>query len=505
MAWGKLGSTTASATTDEVSSGTITANDIINNVYHVIKTGTANTRRRFNNDTGSNYASRSHVLNNEGTQINQTSIFTHADTSGNGFGISYIVNISGEEKLMIGQEVSNGSNGAGTSPKTYEGVGKWTNTSAQITEVDLLNTDSGGFLTGSNLSVLGSELTPTATIPAIPALVKSLSGTGGWKELARTTLGSTADEITVSSLPDKRYYMYLLDCQSSGGVANQFRLGSGSVDTGSNYAIRRSTNGGTDATHVNATYCNFTWNDGSENSFSIGSISNLASKEKLFTAQCVRGSTAGAGTAPARSEGVGKWTNTSNPLDTVNTYNIDTGDFASGAELVVLGWDPADTHTTNFWEELASVELGGTASEISSGTITAKKYLWVQVFIIANASVNDKIRFNNDTASNYAVRYSSNGASDATATSQDNLNPSFNTSATNKFLNYFIINNSATEKLLTGHIVNDGGAGSANDPDRVEFVGKWANTSAQITEVDIYEDGGGSFDTGTIMKVWGSD
>ena len=162
MAWGKLGSTTASATTDEVSSGTITANDIINNIYHVIKTGTANTRRRFNNDTGSNYASRSHVLGTEGTQINQTSIFTHADTSGNAFGVSYIVNISGEEKLMIGQEVSNGSNGAGTAPKTYEGVAKWTNTSAQITEVDLLNTDSGGFLTGSNLTVLGSEVTPAA-------------------------------------------------------------------------------------------------------------------------------------------------------------------------------------------------------------------------------------------------------------------------------------------------------------------------------------------------------
>tara|TARA_R110002096_G_scaffold102543_1_gene226375 strand:+ start:541 stop:1122 length:582 start_codon:yes stop_codon:yes gene_type:complete len=162
MAWGKLGSTTASGTTDELSSGTITGNKIINNIYHVIKTGTANTRRRFNNDTGSNYASRSHVLGTEGTQINQTSIFTHADTSGNAFGVSYIVNISGEEKLMIGQEISNTSSGAGTAPGRYEGAGKWVNTSDQITEVDLLNTDSGGFLTGSNLTVLGSEVTPAA-------------------------------------------------------------------------------------------------------------------------------------------------------------------------------------------------------------------------------------------------------------------------------------------------------------------------------------------------------
>ena len=196
MAWGKLGSTTASATTDEVSSGTITANEIINNVYHVIKTGTANTRRRFNNDTGSNYASRSHVLNNEATQINQSSIFTHADTSGNGFGISYIVNISGEEKLMIGQEVSNGSNGAGTAPKTYEGVAKWTNTSAQITEVDLLNTDSGGFLTGSNLSVLGSDMTPAAAIPALTNVQDNSIFVE--KSTAKRYWGSLASETTAS-------------------------------------------------------------------------------------------------------------------------------------------------------------------------------------------------------------------------------------------------------------------------------------------------------------------
>ena len=157
MAWGKLGSTTASGTTDEVSSGTITANKIINNIYHVIKSGTANTRFRFNNDTGSNYAGRSHVLGTEGTQINQTSIFTHADTSGNALGVHYIVNISDEEKLMIKHEVSNTSSGAGTAPGRHEGVAKWVNTSAQITEVDLLNTDSGDFLIDSNLSILGTD------------------------------------------------------------------------------------------------------------------------------------------------------------------------------------------------------------------------------------------------------------------------------------------------------------------------------------------------------------
>ena len=135
----------------------------------------------------------------------------------------------------------------------------------------------------------------------------------------------------------------------------------------------------------------------------------------------------------------------------------------------------------------------------------AKKYLWLQVYIIASGSVNNKIRFNNDRASNYAFRYSGNGATDATEASQDNINVSYNTSATNKFLNYFIINNSATEKILDGTTVSQNTAGAGNATDRVQAVGKWANTSAQITEIDVFESGAGSFDTGTIMKVWGSN
>jgi hypothetical protein len=76
-----------------------------------------------------------------------------------------------------------------------------------------------------------------------------------------------------------------------------------------------------------------------------------------------------------------------------------------GSEVVVLGWDPADTHTSNFWEELASVDSRW-SSKLSSGTFTAKKYLWVQCYIHRTSSVERKIfdyTFNNDTGSNYAI------------------------------------------------------------------------------------------------------
>jgi hypothetical protein len=38
----------------------------------------------------------------------------------------------------------------------------------------------------------------------------------------------------------------------------------------------------------------------------------------------------------------------------------------------------------------------------------------------------------------------------------------------------------------------------------MENVGKWSNTSAQITEIDI-DSTSGNFSSTSIIKVWGSD
>tara|TARA_R110000850_G_scaffold258164_1_gene384614 strand:+ start:218 stop:433 length:216 start_codon:yes stop_codon:yes gene_type:complete len=70
----------------------------------------------------------------------------------------------------------------------------------------------------------------------------------------------------------------------------------------------------------------------------------------------------------------------------------------------------------------------------------------------------------------------------------------------------FIINNSANEKLVIGHTVSAGTAGAGTAPEfRFEFVGKWANTSSQITNITLTNKGTGDYDTTSIMKVWGSD
>jgi len=330
------------------------------------------------------------------------------------------------------------------------------------------------------------------------------SAVGGWVELGRTTLGSAGDTIDISSLPDKRYYMILADFIADGRLDPRLTF---NADTGSNYSQRTSFNGGSDSTAVNLTSISGASRQaGGTNMFGFYYISNVSSKEKLLKhwwANTHAG--AGAGTAPERTEWTAKWANTSNAIDQVTSTNADTGDFNTDSEIVVLGWSPDDEDTGGFWEELASVELTGTADTISSGTITAKKYLWIQFYQKSSGACNIQMTFNNDTGSNYARRGNNDGGSDFTSTSASSLQ--FQTSDTDSahYFDMFIVNNSANEKLGISHGVTQNTAGADTSPQRKEQVHKWANTSAQITEIDIDNTDGGDYASGTILKVWGHD
>lgn len=328
---------------------------------------------------------------------------------------------------------------------------------------------------------------------------------GGWVELARTTLGSAGDVIDVTSLPDKRYYMILKGEIAAGQIYGQGRFNG---DTGNNYASRYEDNGGADGTqapqddmihNINAHTNGYSWQ--------VGYVANRSASEKLCIFECMSNGGAGAANAPNRRSAVNKWANTSNAINQYTSTNGGTGDFTSGSEVVVLGWDPADTHTTNFWEELASVTLGGDASEISSGTISAKKYLWVQVYFQSALTSNDVlVRFNNDIGSNYAHRHAINFGSDTTQTSGSSIKLIDRNAAADqgRYVNFFVINNSANEKLLIAHGLEEETSGAGNPPTPNECVAKWANTSSQITEIDCFTESG-NIRSGAELRVWGSD
>jgi len=335
---------------------------------------------------------------------------------------------------------------------------------------------------------------------------------GGWVELARTTLGSDTATVDVSSLDDKRYYMVLSNYNISSGNGNPyFRLNS---DIGSNYSARYSLNGSeaTNTSQGNGMYGAVAGYNLLPY-FTIDYFANLSGKEKLHIGHVAHQNTAGAANAPNRGERHLKHAQTSNPITSYNLWNASgSGDFASGSECVVLGWDPADTHTTNFWQELASVDLSGGAADTLDASFTAKKYLWIQYFVKATGgTVVDGFRVGNstiDTGSNYAYRRSSNGGADGTFTEKDVYAVGAGSVATGEVAmgNIFIINNTSNEKLMIGHTMLAEAAGAANAPGRKESVGKWTNTSNQIDIVQLRNSTGtGDMGTETIMKVWGAD
>jgi|10_taG_2_1085330.scaffolds.fasta_scaffold35998_2 hypothetical protein len=352
---------------------------------------------------------------------------------------------------------------------------------------------SGGRLQGTSTDYNSGDGTPAEA--------------GGWKEIGRTTLGSSNATIDVASLDDKRYYMVLTDITDSNDWGNVFqRLGNGSYDSGSNYSYRYSANGASGVTQ-DCKDTQGTYGDAGETGekFIVSYLANLDSKEKLSIHNGVgRGTGSGAGNAPNRWESVDKWTNTSNVINQIQTGMYSScRTFNSGSEVVVLGWD-TDNDTDNFWEELTSVELSSAGDQIDSGTITAKKYLWVQLYTKPTGSANVKVRFNSDSGDNYSYRLSENGGSEITAV--DNPEISSWISQTNPhFYNMFIVNNSATEKLLIGNVVGKGTAGAGNAPNRQEFVGKWDTTGSQITNITANNSGTGDYDTGSFIKVWGSN
>jgi len=325
---------------------------------------------------------------------------------------------------------------------------------------------------------------------------------GGWVELGRTTAGGGGSDVVVSSLSDKRYYMVLSSWTMSTSAQSRWRFNN---DTGTNYAGRVSSNGGGDSTITSQVAIPYN-NPGFDLTphWNVGYIANRSANEKLWINHQMNQNTAGATYVPGRQEQACKWSNTSNAINEIR-LNSGGGTYNSGSEVVVLGWDPADSHTNNFWQELASVELGGTADQISSGTITAKKYLWIQAFVKASSGVDCNFTFNNDTSTNYSRRLSDNGGADTPTTSASNIPAGWGNNNERLFINIFIINNASTEKLVIQNTTATAasGAGSANN--RREGVSKWSNTSAQITKIDIDNASGGDYQAGSILKVWGAD
>ena len=352
----------------------------------------------------------------------------------------------------------------------------------------------------------GRRLQGTSTdIASTPAVI------GGWKELDRVTVGAgqTSVNLDVTSLTDKRYYMILHNHITDGTA---MRIGIKlNGDDGTPYSYYETRNQGSnprtgDTNNAGGSELNVTNAlNTAENWFGVAYLANKASENKLYLSHYA-GQNATGGYAPERVELAGKWTKGTDAVNQITASRVSGGGVAdSGSELIVLGYDPTDTHTTNFWEELADISLTSTNTSLDSGTFTAKKYLWVQMYQKGMTGNNTLYNFNSDTGSNYARRWRIDGGTEWTTGSTTGLmcHNAVGTQ-TDNFFNMFIINNSANEKLVISSSVYTISTGAGSPPSREEHVGKWDNTSSQITSIQ-FDHGGSNFGIGSSIKVWGSN
>jgi hypothetical protein len=172
MAWAKNGT----PNTLTGASATIRVNDLVAKKFNQVlvnllaATGTGiGAFGRVNNSSAANYAQRD--SGNGGadeTFINDTEwqFSQFGGTNGVSFHMMYMCNINGQEKLVLNWASESNAPGAGNAPTRRESASKFDTTtiSAQITDIEW--TDSSATIaTSSNLSVLGSDLTPAAGVP----------------------------------------------------------------------------------------------------------------------------------------------------------------------------------------------------------------------------------------------------------------------------------------------------------------------------------------------------
>lgn len=165
--------------------------------------------------------------------------------------------------------------------------------------------------------------------------------------------------------------------------------------------------------------------------------------------------------------------------------------------------DPLDGYT-----EIARVTATGTVATLSAQNLPYYKYLFVDVAVLpTGGTAFAQLRFNNDSATNYARKYTiSFGA--ATDTANENILTMSNAvrSGGAGKMSCEILNVSNREKLIFSRAVDDNNTGSTNVPVGRETILKWVNTSTVISRIDVVNGAGtGQYAAGSEIIIYGKN
>jgi len=182
----------------------------------------------------------------------------------------------------------------------------------------------------------------------------------------------------------------------------------------------------------------------------------------------------------------------------------------TAAERVALGGTTPTAIPQTSWKELGRTKLTSTGDTCTVTGLANKDNLMILRHTLGgDTSVDSYLRVGNgsiDDGSNYAERKAYSGGSDTTNINYTKLESGNSFGAyTSNFAVTFVKNIATREKLFIDHYVYQRTAGAGNVPERSEAVGKWANTSNVIDQVQMINLGSGSFQTDTELVVLGCD
>lgn len=157
-------------------------------------------------------------------------------------------------------------------------------------------------------------------------------------------------------------------------------------------------------------------------------------------------------------------------------------------------------------EELKRVTLTVAGDTISATSIPARKYLHIIYSVQSTGgTINTRISFNNDSGANYAWQELVNLTLFSNNVSQSIFAPTTALSTSPRHGRFDINNITAQRKLFTGYEIDDNSGGAATSANNKTYYGKWDNTSAQITRVDLTNVGVGDFAIGSELVIFGWD
>ena len=158
-----------------------------------------------------------------------------------------------------------------------------------------------------------------------------------WAKNGTSSTGSGAS-LTISDLTKVKLNQFMCHILQNGNVYLRYRIGNGSIDTGSNYADRLQYNGGTDITQTSQTDIHLINATGSD-IFSIGYIVNISGEEKLIIGHHLNTEGTGAGNPPNRMESANKYTVTTDQIDQLQALDESGTEIGSNSNLSAIGTD----------------------------------------------------------------------------------------------------------------------------------------------------------------------